>query len=40
MAYATADVLEAMRAAATDGIGADAPLRVDGGATTNEWLEM
>jgi glycerol kinase len=39
MAYATADVLDAMRAAAVDGGAHDgAPLRVDGGATTNEWL--
>jgi glycerol kinase len=38
MAYATADVLDAMRAAAIDGTDTDAPLRVDGGATTNEWL--
>ncbi|MDF1503202.1 glycerol kinase GlpK [Roseisolibacter sp. H3M3-2] len=38
MAYATADVLDAMRAASADGAGDGAPLRVDGGATTNEWL--
>jgi glycerol kinase len=38
MAYGTADVLDAMRAAAADGAGNGAPLRVDGGATTNEWL--
>ena len=40
MAYATADVLDAMRAAtAGSGLGAEStPLRVDGGATTNDWL--
>jgi glycerol kinase len=40
MAYATADVLDTMRAAtAGSGLGVEgAPLRVDGGATTNDWL--
>ena len=43
MAYSTADVLEVMRAGATLGAGGprtgrEAPLRVDGGATENDWL--
>jgi glycerol kinase len=39
MAYATADVLDAMRAAAgAGGAGAFDRLRVDGGATANAWL--
>jgi glycerol kinase len=39
MAYATADVLDAMRAiAGTDFQHAAAALRVDGGATSNDWL--
>jgi glycerol kinase len=43
MAYSTADVLEVMRARTSLGAGAlragrDAPLRVDGGATENDWL--
>ena len=40
MAYATADVLALMRERAGDSFGgpADAPLRVDGGATANDWL--
>jgi glycerol kinase len=38
MAYSTADVLELMRAGATLGTVRDAPLRVDGGATENDWL--
>ena len=37
MAYATADVLAAMATRAADADGS-APLRVDGGATTNAWL--
>ena len=43
MAYSTADVLEVMRArtsfaARSVAAGRDAPLRVDGGATENDWL--
>jgi glycerol kinase len=43
MAYSTAEVLEVMRARAGHGAGAfsagsNAPLRVDGGATENDWL--
>jgi glycerol kinase len=40
MAYATADVLDAMRrtAGASFPRAADAALRVDGGATSNDWL--
>ena len=43
MAYATAEVLDVMRARAGRGAGGfaagqDAPLRVDGGATENDWL--
>ena len=43
MAYSTADVLEVMRARTGLGAGGlstgrDAPLRVDGGATENNWL--
>jgi glycerol kinase len=43
MAYSTADVLSVMRARTATNAGAtpggrDAPLRVDGGATENDWL--
>ena len=41
MAYATADVLDAMRGAAGDAVdvaSGDDRLRVDGGATANDWL--
>src|SRR5687768_7467223 len=43
MAYSTAEVLEVMRARAGHGAGgfsagSNAPLRVDGGATENDWL--
>jgi glycerol kinase len=38
MAYSTSDVLEVMRARTSLGEGRDAPLRVDGGATENNWL--
>src|SRR5688572_1198402 len=43
MAYSTADALEVMRARAGHGAGgfsagSNAPLRVDGGATENDWL--
>jgi len=43
MAYSTADALEVMRARAVHGAGgfsagSNAPLRVDGGATENDWL--
>ena len=38
MAYSTADVLEVMRARTGFSAGYDAPLRVDGGATENDWL--
>ncbi|HJU70045.1 MAG TPA: glycerol kinase GlpK [Gemmatimonadaceae bacterium] len=43
MAYSTAEVLDVMRTRAGEGAGGfsagrDAPLRVDGGATENDWL--
>jgi glycerol kinase len=40
MTYATRDVLEVMRRSSGAGLDAwhDAPLRVDGGATANNWL--
>jgi glycerol kinase len=38
MAYSTSDVLEVMRARTSLGAIQDAPLRVDGGATENDWL--
>src|SRR5687767_6268537 len=38
MAYSTADVLEVMRARTSLSILRDASLRVDGGATENDWL--
>jgi glycerol kinase len=38
MAYSTSDVLDVMRARTSLGAIQDAPLRVDGGATENDWL--
>ena len=38
MAYSTADVLAVMRERMSAGAALDAPLRVDGGASANDWL--
>ena len=38
MAYSTDDVLGVMRSRASRGATRDAPLRVDGGASSNDWL--